>query len=91
MISGGSDNPGGLKNRAPRHRVASDDNPRPAPLIPARPAAPPARLATSAGGRPAQRAPRAWPPAADSWCRVQPRPDGSSGRVALAKISAARR
>jgi hypothetical protein len=41
MVSGGSDNPGGLKNRAPRGHLICDDNPRTAPLIPARPAAPP--------------------------------------------------
>ena len=40
MLSGGSDNPGGLKNRTHGGHLAWDDNPVPAALIPARPAAP---------------------------------------------------
>jgi len=100
MLSGGPDNPGGLENRAQRSHAAWHDNPQPAPLIPA--PASPARMSRAsprpagpARGQPAasqvSRRRGSWPPAADSWCRVQPRPDGSSGRVVAVKISAARR
>jgi hypothetical protein len=34
MVSGGSDNPGGLKKGARPGHAASDQNPPPAPLIP---------------------------------------------------------
>jgi hypothetical protein len=45
MVSGGSDNPGGLKNHARRCHVACQDNPEPA-------AQSPGRAGRAAGGGP---------------------------------------
>jgi hypothetical protein len=95
MVSGGSDNPGGLENRAPAAaspRVTTA-GPRPrfpaaGPRSPGQAACPPPAARTAPAGQPAA---RRGPPAAVSWCRVQPRPDGSRIRVVPVKISAARR
>jgi len=76
MVSGGSDNPGGLKNRTPRGHLICHDNPRTAPLIP--PASQPSQPAASRSQPEAARFSRrrgSWPPAADSWRSPRPHPD----------------